>query len=228
MIQKYKHHQPKQHQSGFTMVELMIAMTVFSVIVIVITVSVIQFSKQYYKGVISSATQNTARTIIDDISRSIEFNAGGVNPISSVPAGPVKGYCVGKDKRYSFEPYQQVTDTGLNAPLQQNFHGLVADSVSCGQTSSPLPVSSLSATLTTTNARELLGQHMRIAKFTIITPSSGELSGKLYVINIKVVYGDNDLLTDPTSPDMTCKSTTGSQFCATAELTTSVRKRLQE
>src|SRR5665647_1469166 len=103
-------HTRKHQQSGFTMVELLIAMTVFSVVVIVITVSVIQFSKQYYKGVISTATQNSARTIIDDIARSIEFNAGDVNAISSVPAGPTTGYCIGSSKMYSFAMYQQVTD----------------------------------------------------------------------------------------------------------------------
>jgi len=219
----------KRQQSGFTMIELLIAMTVFSVVVIVITVSVIQFSKQYYKGIISTATQNAARTITDDIARSIQFNSGGVTGIPNGPPSGYKGYCVGDSKMYSFELYQQVTDSGTG-PNHQGYHGLVSSTVSgCNTNSLPLTVKTLGTLNPAKNQRELLAQHMRLAKFSITS------SGGLEIIDVKVVYGDDDLLTNPVglnpnnldSPDINCKSTAGSQFCAVAELTTAVQKRVK-
>ena len=46
-------------------------------------------------------------------------------------------------------------------------------------------------------------------------------------VTVRVVYGDNDLLNNPTAEDASCKvSISGSQYCAQAELTTYVKKRI--
>jgi len=51
----------KRLQSGFTLVELMIATMVFSVILLVITYGVVRFTNSYYKG-LNSSTTNSAGT----------------------------------------------------------------------------------------------------------------------------------------------------------------------
>jgi prepilin-type N-terminal cleavage/methylation domain-containing protein len=210
-------------QSGFTIIELMIATVVFTVILLVVTVAIIGFSRDYYHGVVLSDTQGTARAIADDVTRSIEFNGGDIVPL--VSGGQVRGYCLGSSKRYSFESFQQVDDTP-NTSQHQGHHGLVSDSLpGCSNATAPINVKTINdlASLppTSTNARELLGQHMRLAKLTI------NPVGALYVVNVKVVYGDDDLVSSPTDPNMYCKSMAGSQFCAVSELTTTVKQRLR-
>ncbi len=212
---------PRMHfavkQRGFTIIELMIATVVFSMILLIVTACILQFSKQYYKGIIASSTQNTARNVMDDIVRSIQFDTGSVYPLTS---GPGSGWCIGETKRYSYKLNQQVTDKKPFAS-NQGFHALVSDTTTTDcKGSGALDVANLSAGLSTTNARELLGQHMRLAKLDIAG------SNNLYTVTIRVVYGDDELLTDPTDPGTNCKSSAGSQFCAVSQLTTTVKKRV--
>ena len=72
-----------------------------------------------------------------------------------------------------------------------------------------------------TNGRELLGNHMRLGTLDI-TPN-----GSLYTIHLRVIYGDNDLLSDTSdfSKASCVGSIPGSQFCAVSDLTTTVQKR---
>lgn len=209
-----------KRQGGFTIVELMIATAVFSILIVVITAAILQFTKQYYRGVIANRTQTTARNIMDDLTRSIQFNGGQVYELSDN-----NGYCIGDTKRYSVARNRQVRTTGAVAARHQAAHGLVSDKVTvCNTSTSSLGVATLPPALpTANNARELLGENMRVTKFTITS------SGGFYVINLRVVYGDDDFLTtvaDP-NPNPTCKSTSGSHFCAVAELTSTVKKRVK-
>src|SRR6185369_9199416 len=79
-------------QAGFTIVELMIATLVFSLVLIVITVGVLHFTNTYYKGVNNSATQTAAQNAIDTISQSIQFTMSGSAGTDDAPAGV---FCAG-------------------------------------------------------------------------------------------------------------------------------------
>jgi hypothetical protein len=46
-------------------------------------------------------------------------------------------------------------------------------------------------------------------------------------VQVRVIYGDDDLLSNPTAANANCKSQAGSQFCAVSDLTTVVVKRVQ-
>src|SRR3990172_9120101 len=63
---------------GFTIVELMIATTIFSVILLIVTFGMLQIGRTYYKGITLTKTQNAARSIIDTISQDIQFSGEGV------------------------------------------------------------------------------------------------------------------------------------------------------
>ncbi len=78
------------HERGFTIVELMIATLVFSVILTVVTMGVISFSNRYYKGVHASTTQNTTRNIMDTITQAIQFGEARVDP-----SGANNFFCAG-------------------------------------------------------------------------------------------------------------------------------------
>ncbi len=89
----------KNQSSGFTMIELLIATTVFSMVLLVCTVALIQIGKTYYRGITSSQVQNRARAAIDDISQAIQFSGEPVTPIDKI-SSPYH-FCAG-DKRYTF------------------------------------------------------------------------------------------------------------------------------
>jgi prepilin-type N-terminal cleavage/methylation domain-containing protein len=62
---------------GFTIIELLISTVAFSVLLLIVTGAIIQFSKIYYKGVITSKTQEIARTITEDMAHSAQFMGNG-------------------------------------------------------------------------------------------------------------------------------------------------------
>jgi prepilin-type N-terminal cleavage/methylation domain-containing protein len=188
------------NKKGFTIVELLVATAVFSVILLVISSALLQIGRIYYKGIISTKTQEAVRAIADDVSRSIQFSGGAVLSFPS-------HYCMG-GRRYSYAINQQVRDSPV-------IHGLLVDTPI-----SNCPAGPLSLGAPTGDFEELMGVNMRLNVFQVTqVPSTN-----LYNIRIKVVYGDDDLLN--LAKDSCLNIRAGSQYCTTAELNTTVKKRL--
>jgi len=61
----------RRAQSGFTMVELLIAMAFFSFLLMTVTVGFVQINRSFTKGVIVKTIQENGRVLIEDISRGI-------------------------------------------------------------------------------------------------------------------------------------------------------------
>lgn len=210
-------------EKGFTIVELLVATLVFSIVLVLITIGVIQFNKQYYRGVTEANTQTAARTLMNDISQAIQFSGDTVtSPIGST--GAVKGICIG-NQRYSYLPGWQLVDGSADTSKHQTKHAVVRDTPgSCGGLSAQDFSGAVSGT-------ELLGPHMRISKLDVKQVSG---SSDLYAITIRIAYGDDDLLyspsgdgSGPAAPDAKCHyGWAGTQFCAVAELSTTVQKRV--
>jgi hypothetical protein len=73
---------------------------------------------------------------------------------------------------------------------------------------------------------ELLGDKTRLSKFTItqIQPSDDSLS-KMYTLSVRIVYGDSEVLTNPTTENAACLSNiTASTHCFVVNLRASVRQ----
>ncbi len=204
-------------QAGFTVLELMIATLVFSVILTVITSGVISFTNRYYRAANSSATQNTAQAILDTVTQAIQFGKGDVPDLTHVT--DVNGHMCAGGQYISFNQADgKYTGTGSQTGFQ-----IGPDSGACISTNSP---------------RQLINKNMRIAHF-LVTASSNNI----YNVELAIAYGDDDLLCAPESvpgscddgaadlssfwyKDITCKVKTDSQFCAVSHLKTSVQKRL--
>jgi prepilin-type N-terminal cleavage/methylation domain-containing protein len=88
----------KTNNKGFTIIELLIATVTFSVILLIITGAIIQFSKVYYKGVVSSRTQEAARSVVDEVSKAAQFSPDFKEDTNA--AGGL-AWCFG-NKRFSF------------------------------------------------------------------------------------------------------------------------------
>jgi prepilin-type N-terminal cleavage/methylation domain-containing protein len=195
---------------GFTIVELMVATAVFSMVLLVLTAGVLDFTHQYYKGITSNNTQNVARTIANQVAQDLQFSAGGYS------AGP--GYFCTANNVYSYT---------LGAEVGSGTDGLVVAPSGASCTPPGTPTNLLNSV---TGARELLSPKMRLAALSITNPT-----GNLYTVSVKVIYGDNDLLTPvpdghtdwaTAGPSIQCSGTTGDDFCATSELTTTVDQRV--
>jgi len=216
-------------EAGFTIVELLIATTVFSMVLMVLLYGVLSFTHAYYSGINASTTQDTARTIINSVAQSIEFSGSSI--LTSV-SGNTYYFCTGGNTYYFIlgSMYDGATPTSGDP-------GLFVQPGTC--TSSP--------NFSATGSKEMLEANMRITYFQLAQPS---VSSRLYNVSIGLAYGDSDLLCNNSkdgSPggciggtlntqgisvigsnadDVVCKQTSGSEFCAHAGLSTTVSLRV--
>jgi prepilin-type N-terminal cleavage/methylation domain-containing protein len=214
----------RDSNAGFTIIELLIATLVFSVILLLITFGIIQFTNTYYKGITSSNTQNAARNIMDTIAQDIQFSSDVETTAGSgYGTGSLDQFCIGSH-RYTYVLGEQVTDdtpdTGINPP--QTSHAFLelpnATNADCQAAAQDITAASYTPP---PGARELIPPHMRLAKLNIT-----QVGSDLYKITVRVIYGDNDILPHANDPDTKCQSDKGSQFCATSELDTIVQRRV--
>ena len=169
MILKTKNNQ------GFTILELLIATTVFSVILLVVTTGVIRIGNIYYKGITSSKTQESIRNISSEFSSSIQF-ANGIKVPGSLP----RIFCLG-NTRYTYflnREYTRGNESGS---------GIYSEILSSG--------SACTCTVgCVTEARQLLGNNMRVLSLRV-DPVAGT-ANKVWNIYTKVAYGEDDLLSN--------------------------------
>ncbi len=215
---------------GFTILELMIAMSVFATVLLVCTVGILQIGRSYSKGITSSRTQEAARAVLDEISEAIQFGAG--LPADLANNGAADGVCAG-GKRFSYVLNRQLTDSVI-VPASQSRHVVVVDPIgSAACTSGLQAVNVTNATLTNPGGgpfadapRELLSTRMRLTDLTVLqVPVGGDPDSTLYEVTVRVVSGDDQVLTG--SPLRCREDRAGTQFCAISELKTVVQKRVR-
>jgi prepilin-type N-terminal cleavage/methylation domain-containing protein len=224
-------HFRKTAQAGFTIIELMIATIIFSIILIVITSGILHFTTDYYKGVNASSTQTAARNIANVIAQNLQYGGGKDDYTPSIGGATQKRLCIGSARI----DYNLGNQLGKGIPGLD--YGVVISSDTCGHVYPPIGTS-----------HEYLAPNMRIAYLDIQQNGGGS---SLYTIDVVVAYGDIDLLcthaivagagscgaagvTLPSSiiwatqgKQTACKVTNASQFCAVSHLTTQVVSRFQ-
>jgi prepilin-type N-terminal cleavage/methylation domain-containing protein len=215
-------------QRGFTIIELLIATLIFSMVLLLVTMGVLSFTKVYFKGLNLSKTQNAARIILENVAQSIQFSGGAVTaPIGTAGSNGSQGFCVA-DKRFSYIQGWQMVDIQPDVALNQSKHGLVVDEAGNCSGSQAQDVKGTVAQGST----ELLSTGMRVSKLNVEKIGATDM----YRITIRIVYGENDLLFSPSknplgalAPDAACLvGFSGGQYCATSELSTIVNKRINQ
>lgn len=203
----------RHKQSGFTIIELLVATLVFSVTLIVLTFGLLQIGRIFYKGLSSTRSQEATRSVIDDVTQTLRFNGGS---FASAISGGLKSYCIGT-RRYTYDTSMKMNQ---GTPATRV---LVVDDIGGGACTVPADYSDPAA-----RRVQLVGEKMRIGEFTITE------AGKFYTIKLQIGYGDDDLFegvtlpadTTPDSP-LKCKdSRDGGQYCSVSTLETAVQKRL--
>ncbi len=216
-------------QSGFTIIELMISTTIFSLVLMICMAGILQITKMYYRGVTQTKTREAARVITDEIGEAIRFSnqSVAIGPvvygpqINDLSANSVGYFCIGQ-KRYSYAIDRQVKSTPV-AGTKQKKHALWVD-----QTLSCSSAADLNADVPTSNGKDLVPQNMRLYKLAIVEKDAIK---NIFSISVGIAYGDNDLLfpkpaSSPT--ELTCEGGfVGVEFCATTNYDVTVQKRLE-
>lgn len=227
-------------EQGFTIVELLISTAVFSFIMVAVSLTVVEISRLYYKGTVLTRTQDTARNLIEDISRPIQLEGadiiGADGSYFVTKIGPngqsyiATVVCIGST-RYTYTLNRQV-GRNVTSPTDHIRHAVWQDVVPsaayCTDTSKiPNLHDETPTSVGATSGRDILTERMRLTSFDITT-SPG--SNNLYTVNVTVMYGDRDLMlpkSDLSLSPVSCASElAGSQWCALANYKTTVMKRI--
>lgn len=94
---------------GFTLVEAMLATAIFSLSIVIAITAFVQVNRIYHRGITTSRVQEDARSLIDELSRTIQFADGGsfvFNPDpdpNDLPAGSYDpagagAFCIGSSQ----------------------------------------------------------------------------------------------------------------------------------
>jgi prepilin-type N-terminal cleavage/methylation domain-containing protein len=207
------HRQPHD-QTGFTIIELLIATVIFALVMLLATATIIYVSKTYIKGQVESQTQLTAQTILSTIANDIKYSKGSTvtASVGQAPAtvngvnGPYY-FCIG-DHVYVYQLDTELSPsyTGTN-PMYAAHDLIVYTSPSCpsptiakklilpetGGVELGGPLNTLAAYGGAT--RELLSTHQRLGQLSVV-PIGSQNGVTSYQVSITVAYGDDDLLTD--------------------------------
>lgn len=194
-----------KNKKGFTILELMIATAVFSVLLAVCMAAFLQVGRMFVKGVNLSLTQEDTRNIIDSISSDIRFS-GQTPDLSNVSNGY---FCIGQH-RYKFNLFRQ-----LGQPTTP--YGLVREDVgsSCLDPNGNPGI----------NPVEMLNNGMQLNKLDL----NCSASTCTVAINL-VFYGSDPTVLSPNAsdPNAICiGAAAGSQFCANTSYTTTVLQSFQ-
>ena len=219
---------------GFTILELIIATTIFSGALLMLMLGFLSISNSYTKGLTVTETQNVSRNAINTISQSLEFgNSSSYQPppAGAPSGGPYSAWFCADNYIFAYTLGQEVGVNGNDA-LEQVPHTTcpVAGVSGCPGQGTTKPTADSCAK--SPGAVELLGPRMTLTTLGI----TSELEGT-YQIDVGVAYGDPQFLHGVTvsgvinyydigSSKVTCTGTTADNFCATSELQTVIGPRI--
>ncbi len=228
------------NNQGFTIIELLFATAAFTTVLLICSAGMIYIGRLYYKGVSAAKTQSSARSVIDDVTRPIQFSSD--QPSASPQATTslfwastsitANVFCIGTQRYTYVIDWQQSDHPSTNAADKQLRHALWRDTLKANSVSTCQPVDLTQAdpsagnSNSTGSGKEMLPGGMRLTKFNV-QRLSGNL--ELYQVDVWVVFGDEDVLNPPTaSGSRNCRDgQVGSSFCALSELSSIVERRLK-
>lgn len=214
------------NNSGVTIIELLVAMTAFSVMILIIGLATMQLGKMYYKGISSAKTQEVSRDAMASIFEQAAFTTGNIDYATAKDYGPssdriaVQATCIG-NTRYSYvldRKQNSSLSSGHDSANKEIKHVLWQDT-SDGNCE---PVD-LTQDAPSADGKELLGDNMRLSELLIDSPPT---SPDIIKIGIGVFYGESDLIEYSGPTPESCKTgDISSQWCAFSKLSTRAYRR---
>lgn len=210
------------NSSGFTLVELMISLSVLSLILLMGAMIMTQIGKWYSKGVNSANVQNVSRTVSSDIVSAIQFS--GTSPRTGTGgAGGASAYCLDK-VRYTYVLNRKLGgNTGGSAANHVLWRDVMRTSANC----TPLDLSasrpSDSNTDTSVGGFELLSNNMRLTQLRV---TDNPVGSGIYAVEVNMAYGSDEVVRS-NAGRASCLGGAGTEYCAVANHSTSVNRRLK-
>lgn len=204
----------KLESGGFTIIELMIAISVLSVIMLVSSSAIIFIARQYQNGVTRTTLQSASRQLHQKITDSIKFSDSEI--ISTSNSG-YSAICIGSS-RYFFKTPDSTLDSPLKidnmSNLFYNTRNTEYNNIECGND------------LIESSSTRLLPNNSRVAQAKI---NCSDESPKSCSIKTSFISGDGDLfIVNPavTADGLRCKSGIGNQWCSIVNLSSIVNSKL--
>jgi len=219
------------NSSGFTILELMIAIAILSVLLLVSSIVMMSIGSIYSKGIDMANVQNDSRNIIQDLTSTIQFSGQPMESGYYIYPGGNTFYatCFGTT-RYSyflgFQPTQHIL-----------WKDTMSGTASCVPLDLTLPTPKCPPASGCMNSirgsgSEMVGPNMHLATFSITQPINNQ---QLYSIKIGLAYGLEDMFETNSSGTLirsngnyVCGDQAGQDYCATSTLKALAYERLQQ
>ncbi len=187
-------------QAGFTVVEFLIAISIFSTIMILAITVIMSISKLYQKASYTSQLNSTSRNLHQELAVNLTYHSQYV----VLEAGDKQGFCVGNDVYY----YELSSDSNI-------YEGLYK-----AQKTSTDPCTQAVVSTILANGVNLLPKNGFVTKLSIITDTSmRRIETSFRVGTADMFEGDN--------VGNNCRSTLrGGDFCSVVDYNSNVRSRL--
>jgi prepilin-type N-terminal cleavage/methylation domain-containing protein len=210
---------------GFTIVELLIATAVFSIILMAAVAGFLQIGRIFYKGVVNTQTQAVTKRALDSITADMQNSSFFTEPATS--AEGYTYFCSG-NVRYTINPDKIVDISNPDYSPDNGTFGILRDKLlgsnACAPPCESAPCAS--GAVEFSNPQELLGSRMRLDAliFAPIINVSNPGPPDTYNVKVRVVFGDEESLAvstpqSRTTDDYECNSSlANSQYCAAAQI----------
>lgn len=234
---------------GFTIVELMIATVVFSLVMLICLTGMVQISRAYYKGITHSRTQEAARNLMGEITEAIQLSGSAISSANPINPGPgialtdsengLGAFCAG-NRKYTYILDRKVVGGDPEPGQKEIRNALVSEEKPCADDLQPTMDDLSNAIDSAAGERALLGENMRLTRFSVTPVSAAEAGtlkegSQIWRVDISIAYGDQDLFSVDESGDyvddqgsnrVICAPSTGAEFCSVVELSTIVSRRI--
>jgi prepilin-type N-terminal cleavage/methylation domain-containing protein len=220
---KHLNSEPKKNSrrrindSGFTIIELLIATVVFSIVLLVILTAFIRTSDLFYKGVSMNNTQEAARNITESIENDIKFSNSPPQDFD-VTNSTQGQFCIGLH-RYRYQMGHQLNGASGDYVMARDTVG----SANCPDTSTtPVDKNTL---------EELAGPGMQMNHLQMNCSGGSRCIVSVHLIFYggspadadELFYSPKNLSPTHTAADAQCTGTlSSSQICATADFSRTV------
>lgn len=202
-------------QSGFTIIELLLAMSFFTFILLFVITGFVQINRSYTRGITQKNVQNGTRTVFDDISRTIRSaNSGDIIFINDSNNYRL---CVGSI-RYGFN--QQIgADTETESISDETFSG-TSEPLTIARTINPSSNCTDRISRSEEHTRTLLDDNLMVQHLQV------ERIGTSNSFHLELVV-TTETLTDfgLYGKDAKCLVATGDEFCYVAKFESVVTTR---
>lgn len=191
-------------QAGFTVVELMIAISVFSVAITLVTAGVMQVTRQYQQASTRTQLESAARDIHQQVAQSVQFAGGTIG--APIISGQWATQCIG-NQQYTYAAPALPLSIATYGSLQK---GLFLRTNNTGLCTFVVPGA---------NDRNLLPPRAVVLSFSYDATSNG--------FTTSFASADADLL--EFGPPVRCKTAVaGREFCTVVQLNSSFTKRVNK